>query len=224
MFNLQSIFKEVSLSRFNIYLALWLAVVLNVMFYKQVQLLTPYHDFKAYAFIGATILVVLAFYHLVFQLLQWRPMAKGLAALLIIIGGMSAYFVNSLGVSITPDQIQNMMQTDGNEVRDLLSWRLVLWIGAMVVLPLVVLFKVKIRRDPFKTVLLHKLFGSAVSIVAALPCGRHHRLTTNSPLYGSNWSFSTKARLGLSRTESPLCQRHHHRGVCDLFAEMARFI
>lgn len=165
MFNLQSIFKEVSLSRFNIYLALWLAVVLNVMFYKQVQLLTPYHGFKAYAFIGATILVVLAFYHLVFQLLQWRPMAKGLAALLIVIGGMSAYFVNSLGVSITPDQIQNMMQTDGNEVRDLLSWRLVLWIGAMVVLPLVVLFKVKIRRDPFKTVLLHKLFGSAVSIL-----------------------------------------------------------
>lgn len=165
MFNLQSIFKEVSLSRFNVYLALWLAVVLNVMFYKQVQLLTPYHGFKAYAFIGATVLVVLAFYHLVFQLLQWRPMAKGLAALLIIIGGMSAYFVNSLGVSITPDQIQNMMQTDGNEVRDLLSWRLVLWIGAMVVLPLVVLFKVKIRRDPFKTVLLHKLFGSAVSIL-----------------------------------------------------------
>ena len=165
MFNLQSIFKEVSLSRFNVYLALWLAVVLNVMFYKQVQLLTPYHGFKAYAFIGATILVVLAFYHLVFQLLQWRPMAKGLAALLIIIGGMSAYFVNSLGVSITPDQIQNMMQTDGNEVRDLLSWRLVLWIGAMVVLPLVVLFKVKIRRDPFKIVLLHKLFGSAVSIL-----------------------------------------------------------
>ncbi len=78
--------------RFNVYLALWLAVVLNVMFYKQVQLLTPYHGFKAYAFIGATVLVVLAFYHLVFQLLQWRPMAKGLAALLIIIGGMSAVF------------------------------------------------------------------------------------------------------------------------------------
>ncbi|MEG1857027.1 MAG: DUF1705 domain-containing protein, partial [Acinetobacter sp.] len=165
MFNLQSIFKEVSLSRFNVYLALWLAVVLNVMFYKQVQLLTPYHGFKAYAFIGATVLVVLAFYHLVFQLLQWRTMAKGLAALLIVIGGMSAYFVNSLGVSITPDQIQNMMQTDGNEMRDLLSWRLVLWIGAMVILPLVILFKVKIRRDPFKTVLLHKLFGSAVSIL-----------------------------------------------------------
>ena len=164
MFNLQSIFKEVSLSRFNIYLALWLAVVLNVMFYKQVQLLTPYHGFKAYAFIGATILVVLAFYHLVFQLLQWRPMAKGLAALLIIIGGMSAYFVNSLGVSITPDQIQNMMQTDGNEVRDLLSWRLVLWIGAMVILPLVVLFKIKIRRDPLKVGWLHQLLGRSISV------------------------------------------------------------
>ena len=52
MFNLQSIFKEVSLSRFNVYLALWLAVVLNVMFYKQVQLLTPYHGFKAYGYAG----------------------------------------------------------------------------------------------------------------------------------------------------------------------------
>ena len=188
MFNLQSIFKEVSLSRFNIYLALWLAVVLNVMFYKQVQLLTPYHGFKAYAFIGATILVVLAFYHLVFQLLQWRPMAKGLAALLIIIGGMSAYFVNSLGVSITPDQIQNMMQTDGNEVRDLLSWRLVLWIGAMVVLPLVVLFKVKIRQS------LQALTHSKCHVLQRLTEWPYHNQPLQQTFYCHRLLMLTKHR------------------------------
>lgn len=79
---------------------------------------------------------------------------------------MSAYFVNSLGVAITPDQIQNVMQTDGNEVRDLLSWHLVIWVGMMVVLPLVILFqRWKIRHDLVKTVLLHKLLGSAISVV-----------------------------------------------------------
>ena len=165
MFNLQSVFKEISLLRFNAYLAVWLAVALNFMFYKQIQLLTPYQGFKAYAFIAATVLVILALYNLVFQIIQWRPIAKCVAAILILVGGMSAYFVNSLGVAITPDQIQNMMQTDGNEVRDLLSWHLVIWVGMMVVLPLVILFKVKIRHDSFKTVLLHKLLGSAISVV-----------------------------------------------------------
>ena len=164
MFNLQSVFKEISLLRFNAYLAVWLAVALNFMFYKQIQLLTPYQGLKAYAFIAATVLVILALYNLVFQIIQWRPIAKSVAAILILIGGMSAYFVNSLGVAITPDQIQNMMQTDGNEVRDLLSWHLLFWIGTMVILPLVVLFKIKIRRDPLKAVLLHKLLGSAISV------------------------------------------------------------
>jgi lipid A ethanolaminephosphotransferase len=63
-------------------------------------------------FLGATLIVIVAIYNLLLQLISWKWSAKFFASLLIIIGGLSAYFVNSLGVIITPDQIQNLLQTD----------------------------------------------------------------------------------------------------------------
>ncbi|WP_267314110.1 DUF1705 domain-containing protein [Acinetobacter lwoffii] len=61
------------------------------------------------------------------------------------LGGFSAYFVNSLGVVITPDQIQNMLQTDAREVRDLWSMRLVIWTLVFVVFPLFIIWMLKIQ-------------------------------------------------------------------------------
>ena len=59
-----------------------------------------------------------------------------MASIFIVVGGFSAYFVNSLGVVITPDQIQNMLQTDVREVRDLWSIRLIIWSTLLVIAPL----------------------------------------------------------------------------------------
>ncbi len=54
-----------------------------------------------------------------------------------MIGGFSSYFVNTLGVIISPDQIQNMIQTDVSEVSDLISLRFGLWTVCFVVLPII---------------------------------------------------------------------------------------
>ncbi|MDN8693986.1 DUF1705 domain-containing protein, partial [Staphylococcus aureus] len=82
--------------------------------------LTPYQGVKAQLFLIATAFVLVALYNLLLQILDWKWTAKFFAIVLVFIGGFSAYFVNSLGVVISPDQIQNMVQTDPGEVTDLL--------------------------------------------------------------------------------------------------------
>jgi len=155
--------KPISLARFNLLLATWLGLVLNFAFYQKIHQLTPYTNLKAGALLAATVLVVIGLYNLVLQWLNWKWNAKILASVLIILGGFSAYFVNSLGVVITPEQIQNMLQTDAREVRDLWSIRLVIWTLVFVVFPLCIVWMLNIQPASFGRQLWHKSLSSLLS-------------------------------------------------------------
>jgi len=156
--------KSISLSGFNMLLAMWLGLILNFAFYQKIHKFTPYANLKAGLLLVATALIIIAFYNLVLQWLNWKWNAKILASVLIILGGFSAYFVNSLGVVITPDQIQNMLQTDAREVRDLWSMRLVIWTLVFVVFPLFIIWMLKIQPASLGHQLVHKSLSSVVSL------------------------------------------------------------
>ncbi|ENU63610.1 phosphoethanolamine transferase [Acinetobacter lwoffii] len=160
--------KSISLSGFNMLLAIWLGLILNFAFYQKIHEFTPYANLKAGLLLAATALIIIAFYNLVLQWLNWKWNAKILASVLIILGGFSAYFVNSLGVVITPDQIQNMLQTDAREVRDLWSIRLVIWTLVFVIFPLCIIWMLNIQPASFGRQLLHKSLSSLLSAVLIL--------------------------------------------------------
>ena len=156
--------KSISLSGFNMLLAMWLGLILNFAFYQKIHEFTPYANLKAGLLLAATALIIIAFYNLVLQWLNWKWNAKILASVLIILGGFSAYFVNSLGVVITPDQIQNMLQTDAREVRDLWSMRLIIWTLGFVIFPLGIVWMLQIQPTSTGHQLVHKSLSSVVSL------------------------------------------------------------
>lgn len=156
--------KSISLSGFNMLLAIWLGLILNFSFFQKIHEFTPYSNLKAGLLLAATALIIIAFYNLVLQWLNWKWNAKILASVLIILGGFSAYFVNSLGVVITPDQIQNMLQTDAREVRDLWSMRLMIWTLVFVVFPLFIIWMLKIQPASLGRQILQKGLSSVVSL------------------------------------------------------------
>ena len=156
--------KSISLSGFNMLLAIWLGLILNFAFYQKIHEFTPYANLKAGLLLAATALIIIAFYNLVLQWLNWKWNAKILASVLIILGGFSAYFVNSLGVVITPDQIQNMLQTDAREVRDLWSMRLIIWTLGFVIFPLGIVWMLQIQPTSTGHQLVHKSLSRVVSL------------------------------------------------------------
>ena len=160
--------KPISLIVFNLLLAIWLGVFLNIAFFEKIHMLTPYNGVKAGLFVVASIIIVVAAYNFIFQLFNWKWTAKPLAIALVFIGGFAAYAVNTLGVLITSDQIQNLMQTDIAEARDTWSWHLVTWTLGMTVLPIIVILMMKIKPEPIIRQLLHKVIASVVSLAIVL--------------------------------------------------------
>lgn len=160
-----------SLSQFSLFLSIWLGMAINLSFYHKIKLLTPYTGLKSSAFVVATVLIVIAAYNLIMQLLQWRYTAKISTFIFVLLGGLSAYFVTSLGVVISPDQIQNAMQTDVQEATDLFSWQLVVWCIWSVILPLFLFMQLPIRQDKLQIQLKSKMLhitGSFVVVLALL--------------------------------------------------------
>lgn len=157
--------KPISLSQFNLLLAIWLGAILNFAFFQKIQSLTPYQGPKAYLFLMATVLVIVAAYNLIFQLIQWKWNAKIFASIFLVVGGFTAYFVNSLGVVISPEQIQNMIQTDAREVGDLLSLQFVLWTAAFVVFPLLFISLVRIKTESLPRKIIKKLLNGVASLL-----------------------------------------------------------
>lgn len=157
--------RSISLLTFNVLLAIWLGVFLNVAFYQKIQALTPYTGLKAGLFVAASVGVVTALYLFVLQILNWKWTAKPIAIALIFIGGFAAYAVNTLGVWITADQIQNMMQTNIAEARDTWSWRLVVWVIGMIILPILVILKVRLKPESGVRQVLKKIMASLVSLI-----------------------------------------------------------
>lgn len=155
--------KQISLFMFNIIIAIWLGAILNIGFYKKVHLLTPYLGIKATLFLAATVVIVVATYYAALQILNWKWTAKIFAILLVFIGGFSSYFVNTLGVIISPDQIQNIAQTDVAEATDLLSLRFVLWTIFFVVLPIFLITQVKLKSEKILPLLLKKVLSIALA-------------------------------------------------------------
>ncbi|EHU1603116.1 phosphoethanolamine transferase [Acinetobacter baumannii] len=154
--------KQISLFMFNLIIAIWLGAILNIGFYKKVHLLTPYLGIKATLFLAATVVIVVATYYAALQILNWKWTAKIFAILLVFIGGFSSYFVNTLGVIISPDQIQNIAQTDVAEATDLLSLRFGLWTIFFVVLPIFLITQVKLKSEKILPLLLKKVLSIAL--------------------------------------------------------------
>ncbi|WP_447580555.1 phosphoethanolamine transferase domain-containing protein, partial [Acinetobacter baumannii] len=152
-----------TLLNFNLLLSIWLGLFLNIGFFKKIHQLTPYNGIKSVLFLGATLVILIAAYNLIFQLINWKWTAKIFAILLIFIGGFSSYFVNTLGVIISPDQIQNMVQTDVSEVTDLISLRFVLWTVFFVILPIFLITQVKFKQEKASRLLLKKVFSLVAS-------------------------------------------------------------
>ncbi|ANF82062.1 lipid A phosphoethanolamine transferase [Acinetobacter sp. NCu2D-2] len=159
---------SLSVFQLSLLLSLWLGIGLNVSFYLKLKSLTPYVGLKSFFFILSAVIIVVAAYHLIMQLLLWRFTTRLFAVIFIFLGGMSSYFVSSLGIIITPDQIQNAMQTDTKESLDLLSWPLIQWFVLFVILPIAVVSSVQIKPTELKKQLLYKVIHICLSFALIL--------------------------------------------------------
>ena len=177
--------RKVSLTVFNGLLALWLASLPNIIFYKQIAHLASFNSVGAFLFAGMTYLILSSFYYFVLQLFSWRLTAKALAIFLIILTGFTSYFTNQLGIKIDAAQVQNLMQTDLHETLGLLSFPFVLHILGYVILPCIVVFLIYIQPQSWQKTVQQKLIG-IVCAFAVMGVGLFSFYGQYAPIFREN--------------------------------------
>ena len=93
-------------------------------------------------------------------LLAWRWSIKTVLAFVLLSAAVAAHYMGTYGVVLDPTMMQNVVQTDARELRDLLSWRLVAGVVVLAGLPMLVLWQAPLQR--------RGVFGQAGRNAAAL--------------------------------------------------------
>ncbi|EFS8063315.1 DUF1705 domain-containing protein, partial [Campylobacter coli] len=113
-----------------------------------------------------------------FSLIFVKYLTKILSIFFILSSCTSLYFITFYGVLIDSDMIQNVMQTDIKEVKDLLSWRLVL-LAIVVLLFCVFILRIRIENNTeqgfFKKIrvrVLSALLGCSIFLIAFVPLSK----------------------------------------------------
>ncbi|EHU9641805.1 phosphoethanolamine--lipid A transferase [Campylobacter coli] len=128
-----------------------------------------------------TLVFIVAYFglvHMIFSLIFVKYLTKILSIFFILSSYTSLYFITFYGVLIDSDMIQNVMQTDIKEVKDLLSWRLVL-LAIVVLLFCVFILRIRIENNTeqgfFKKIrvrVLSALLGCSIFLIAFVPLSK----------------------------------------------------
>lgn len=158
-----------SQTTFALAVSLWLLAVNNASFWRGAWAALQSGPVRGAALTVALAIVLWLFFGLVLRLLFWRWTAKPLASALLLSAAMAAYFIETYGIVIDRGMIRNVLQTDLQETGDLLSlaslWALV-WRGLM---PVALVWWVRIERPGWRssTLALARQAAVAALLMAA---------------------------------------------------------
>jgi lipid A ethanolaminephosphotransferase len=80
----------------------------------------------------------------------WRFLFRPVVTILLIGNAVALYFMVRFQVVMDESMMRNVVQTDPREVRDLVNWRMLAFIVFAGVVPAVLLWSVRVRRDPWR--------------------------------------------------------------------------
>jgi lipid A ethanolaminephosphotransferase len=122
-------------------------------------------DSWGFAFALAVMLIALHF--VLMALVSNRWTVKPLLAVLIVATASASYFMKTYGVYMDPPMLRAVLRTDITEARELFSWVLPLHLFLYAVLPLLLLWRVRVIHSPWRRATLVRV-GSLLLACAAL--------------------------------------------------------
>ena len=126
--------------------SLWIATICNVALWRELSRLPGLSGGQAVIISIALVLVIALATTALLSLLAWRWTLKPAITIFLLAAAFGAYFMMTYGVVIDKTMMVNTLQTDVRETRDLLNWRLLATVLVLAVLPMVLVWRQKIRR------------------------------------------------------------------------------
>lgn len=134
--------------------SLFALVAYNNVFWRIAFTKIAIDNFASLLFALTFIFAVFAAQMAIVSLFAFRYMLKPVCILLLILNASALYFINTYGTPIDKDMIVNALQTDAKEVKDLLNFKMLLYLLFAGILPSIIVFKSKIIYQSFPKQLL----------------------------------------------------------------------
>jgi lipid A ethanolaminephosphotransferase len=131
--------------------AAFLALAGNLAFWRALVALVPADSLGNLGFLASTFAILLVLLGLLLLLFAWRFVLKPVAIAALLISAVCAHFMSAYGVVIDRDMIQNVMETDVGEARELLTGGLALHLLLLGVLPALVVARLPVRFGPLRS-------------------------------------------------------------------------
>ncbi len=163
--------------------------VLFVLFYsagfwKQLMAADLLPGLRGVLFLVAAGALVVGVNILLLSLLAWRFVQKPALAVVIVLAASAAYFIDSYGVVVDRHALQSVLETDAREGAQWLSWKMLVYLGLLGVLPVLALWRIPVAYRAWPRELLSRglmMLGALLLIgVAVAPFSREMASTARN--------------------------------------------
>ena len=145
--------------------ALFVVIFDNFHFWASLYRGTPPESMEAVAMYGIVFIALVMIYNALFSLLALRCLLKPMLSLILMVAAACAYFMDAFGVIINDSMLRNVLETDAGEAAELLSPRLLIYLGLLGVLPGVLLWRTPIRHGALSREVPLRLMTAMLSLM-----------------------------------------------------------
>lgn len=153
-----------SRSQLTLISAAFITLTCNWALWQKLQhLLAPFNSGTGFLFCSA-VLLVFAIVHGVCHLLSLGQLQKLWLALALVCSAAASFYQVNYHVVYDKTMLQNILATDYHEAYGLVSLRMIVWIGALGLIPAALLLIWPIKAAPFKTQAQGYVLGYLLSL------------------------------------------------------------
>lgn len=160
--------REINLNYLFIIVALYLVATANFGFFAQVLSIYPFST--NIGFIVSITGLLFGLMWLLFQLLCYRPIAKPVLIVMVMIAAVCSYFTDGYGTIFDSSMLINSLQTDQAEAMGLMAPSFFIRVILLGVIPAIIIAKIRIKRLPLRRALWQRVVILILSIALIAVC------------------------------------------------------
>ncbi len=154
----------ISTERLALFASLFFALACNLPFLASITAGQPWAQLPTWLFAGAMLGLLFALHLLLLSLVLHRWIARPLLTVLLVTTAFATYYMKKYGVFLDPTMLRNVMNTDPAEAGELLNAAMLPHLLMYAVIPLCLLWRVKLVRRPWPRALMAR----GITILAAV--------------------------------------------------------
>ena len=155
---------RLSQNRLIVLSSIFLTLFYNYKFFKELILTYGFITSNIFYFLSVTVVLTLLIIFLL-TLFSSKYTTKPILITIFTISAFTAYFMDSYSIVIDSEMIRNSLQTSMKESVDLFSFRLVLYVVFLAIIPSYIVYKTKINYKSLKGEIVSKLKTIILSLV-----------------------------------------------------------